>query len=64
MSATVTVAAVRQGAANQLVDQWVFSGSTLLYGDGGTTVQVQAGRNLDVGFANCSLTISGYFVDL
>ena len=61
---TVTTAAVKQGAANATLDQWIFSGPTLVYGDGDTSVAVQYGRNIGVGFSNCLITISGYFIDL
>jgi hypothetical protein len=43
---------------------WMASQPIHVYGDGGTTIVVDATRELSTGTADVSMTVSGYFVDV
>jgi hypothetical protein len=55
---------VKLGQANQTTDQWLVSSPVLFYADLGSPVAITLGRNIGSGFAEASVTISGYLIDI
>ena len=53
----------RLGAVGNGDDEFVAGQPTTIYADQGTEVQVGFSKNAGQGFANCSVTLSGHFVD-